>query len=80
MMRKRTFLQTASALAAAALMGTLQPALAETPDDLNIAVILSAGIESGWDGTLIDSLERVKTEKPHGLDISWTYNRSVVGG
>ena len=79
MMQKRTFLQTASATAAAVLIGPMQPALAEAPDDLNIAVILSAGIESGWDGTLVDSLERVKAEKPHGLDISWTYTDPLWG-
>ena len=54
-------------------------ALAGGPKTLNIAIVLSAGIENAWDGTLIKSLERVKAEKPHGLDISWKYSDPLWG-
>lgn len=77
-MIKRTFLKTmaASAIAVSALTGV---ANAENPTDLNIAIILSAGLESPWDGTLIEALDRVKAEQPHGLDISWQYTDPLWG-
>ena len=37
------------------------------PSKLGIAFILSAGIESAWDGTLIRDIERIAEAKPHGL-------------
>lgn len=52
---------------------------AADPDKLNIAVILSAGIDSAWDGTLIEAFERVKAAKPHGLDITWKYTDPLWG-
>jgi len=54
-------------------------AIASGPDKLNIAVILSAGIESGWDGTLIEALDRVKAARPHGLEITWKYTDPLWG-
>ena len=56
-----------SIAAAALLVGVQTAAQAEEPDELKFAIILSAGIESGWDGTLIQALERVKAEQPNGL-------------
>ncbi len=80
-MRKRTFLKSASVLTfgLGTFLASTQFAAAENPEDLNIAIILSAGIESSWDGTLIQSLERVKAEKPHDLDISWQYTDPLWG-
>jgi basic membrane protein A len=77
-MKKRTLLSLmgATALSFGALATT---ALAENPTDLNVAIVLSAGLESPWDGTLIKAFERTKTEKPHGLDISWTYTDPLWG-
>ena len=75
---KRTILKMMGATALALATAT-SPVQADDPTDLNIAIILSAGIESPWDGTLIDSLERVKAEKPHGLDISWEYTDPLWG-
>jgi basic membrane protein A len=77
-MIKRTFLKAlgASTIALASFAGTAQ---AEDPTDLNIAIILSAGIESSWDGTLIESLNRVKEAKPHGLNLSWEYTDPLWG-
>jgi basic membrane protein A len=62
-----------------AVVGLTAPAMAENPTKLNIAVILSAGIENSWDGTMIRSLERVKAEKPHGLELSWKYTDPLWG-
>ena len=77
-MIRRTYLKTmaASVIAISALTGA---ANAENPTDLNIAIILSAGLESPWDGTFIEALERVKAEQPHGLDISWQYTDPLWG-
>lgn len=54
-------------------------AQADKPTEVKFAIILSAGIESGWDGTLIQALERVKAEKPHGLDVDWQYTDPLWG-
>lgn len=80
-MKKRTFLTSAGAAAAglSALLGSTSLAQAAEPEDLNIAIVLSAGIESFWDGTLIEALDRVKAEKPHGLDINWIYTDPLWG-
>ena len=56
-----------------------QPARADNPSKLNMALILSAGIEASWDGTLIQALERVKAQKPHGLELNWTYTDPLWG-
>ncbi len=80
-MLKRQFLKSAGAAAIglSVMLGGIGSATAENPTDLNIAIILSAGIESAWDGTLIEALERVKAEKPHGLDVSWEYTDPLWG-
>jgi len=74
------FRYAARLLAVAALFFSIQTAAqADDPKELKFAIILSAGIESGWDGTLIQALERVKAEKPHGLDIDWQYTDPLWG-
>jgi basic membrane protein A and related proteins len=80
-MKKRTFMSLtgAVALAATSLLSTTQIAFAGNPSDLNIAVILSAGLESAWDGSLIEALERAKAAEPHGLDINWQYTDPLWG-
>lgn len=80
-MKKRTFLSLAGAgaIAASSFLGSAQVALADDPSDLNVAIILSAGIESAWDGTLIQSFERAKAAKPHDLNISWQYTDPLWG-
>lgn len=72
-------LATLAALAIALIAVNSGTSKATEPDKLRIAVILSAGIESGWDGTLIEALERVKAKKPHGLDITWKYTDPLWG-
>lgn len=49
------------------------------PSKLGIAFILSAGIESAWDGTLIRDIERIAEAKPHGLKISFKYTDPLWG-
>lgn len=80
-MKKRKFLSLAGAMTVgmASLLGSTTMAMAENPTDLNIAIVLSAGLESAWDGSLIEALDRAKAEKPHGLDISWEYTDPLWG-
>lgn len=80
-MNRRTILTLAGAAAVglSVLAGGNPLAQADEPTELDIAIILSAGIESSWDGTLIQSLERVKAEKPHGLDLDWMYTDPLWG-
>ncbi len=47
----------------------------KTPTEVNIAIMCIAVVEEPWNTSLIQSLERVKAEKPHGLDVRW----DVVG-
>lgn len=75
-------LSKCAALAAGIMLAVLTaalPASAQQPDRLSIAVILSAGIENGWDGTFIKALERAKEAAPHGLNISWKYTDPLWG-
>ncbi len=80
-MKKRNLLKAigAAALGLAAFTSAPNVAVADDPTDLNIAIILSAGVESPWDGTLIDSLNRLKEAKPHGLSINWEYTDPLWG-
>ena len=80
-MKRRTFVSIAAAgaMALSSMVATSHVSAADKPTELNIAIILSAGIESPWDGTLIDALERIKEEKPHGLDVNWQYTDPLWG-
>mgnify|MGYP003960536563 CR=1 FL=1 len=80
-MKKRTFLNLAgtAAIAATSLFNTTSIALAADPSDLNVAIVLSAGLESAWDGSLIEAFERAKAAQPHGLDINWQYTDPLWG-
>jgi len=50
-------------------VGYLQAA--DKPKEVNIAIIAISVMEEPWNTALIQSLERVKKEKPDGLDIKW---------
>lgn len=63
----------------AVFVGSVEKSEAAGPEKLNIAIILSAGIDNAWDGTLIEALERIKAAKPHGLDITWKYTDPLWG-
>lgn len=66
-------------LATIAMLGTGLHAAAEQPQKVRIAVVLSGGTESSWEGGLIEALERVKAAKPHGLDLEWTVSEPLWG-
>ncbi len=50
----------------------------EKPTAVNIAVLLSSPKEEPYNTALIQSLERVKAEKPEGLDLEWTVTENVA--
>ncbi len=52
---------------------------ATLPDKLNIAAILTIGLEEGWDRSWYDSMQRVIAEKPYGLEITLDYSEGVWG-
>jgi len=49
----------------------------EKPDHLNIAVVCITVVEQPWITSLIQALERIKAEKPHGLDINWSVAENI---
>lgn len=51
----------------------------EAPDKVSIGVMLSVGPEGSWDKTVIESLNRMAAEQPHGLEISYKLNDAVYG-
>jgi basic membrane lipoprotein Med (substrate-binding protein (PBP1-ABC) superfamily) len=59
-----------SACALAAAVSATPAARADAPKKLRIAVIISTGPESAWDGTFLEALKRVAAEHPDGLTIT----------
>ena len=48
----------------------IQPTEVPAPSELNVAAILSIGLESTWDSTFYDAFKRVQAESPHGVKIN----------
>lgn len=71
----KKLLVVASVIGATLLASSL--AQAEDPTTLKIAGILSAGKESPWETSLVNSMERVIAAKPHGLEIEVNYTENV---
>lgn len=74
-MHKYRSIVTLAALAVAATLAG--SAFADDPKELRIAGVLSAGKESPWEKSLIDSFDRIIEAKPHGLAISVDYTENV---
>ena len=50
------------------------------PTELNVAAILSIGLESTWDSTFYDAFKRIQAESPHGVKINdMVYTEGVYG-
>ncbi|MBA3518372.1 MAG: BMP family ABC transporter substrate-binding protein [Rhizobiales bacterium] len=75
-MSNKRMLQLAAAAVIATFASTIT-AWAQEPTALKIAGILSAGRESPWETSFINSMNRVIAAKPHGLDIEVTYTENV---
>jgi basic membrane lipoprotein Med (substrate-binding protein (PBP1-ABC) superfamily) len=54
-------------------------AAADEPEEVSIALMLSVGPEAPWDKSVIEALDRVAAESPHGLNITYKYFDSVWG-
>ena len=52
-------------------------AIGEKPQALNIAFLFGAIVEEPCDTAVLQSIERVKKEKPHGLNINWDISENV---
>ncbi|MFO1121457.1 MAG: BMP family ABC transporter substrate-binding protein [Hyphomicrobiales bacterium] len=63
--------------ACAAILAMTAAALADNPTKLKIAGILSAGKESPWETSFVNSMNRVIAAKPHGLDVEVDYTENV---
>jgi basic membrane lipoprotein Med (substrate-binding protein (PBP1-ABC) superfamily) len=79
MTRSRCAIPGLAGLATAALLVGWTPAAAQAPGELTIAAILSAGLEHAWDKALVDSINAVAAEKPHGAEIKLVYTEGVWG-
>jgi basic membrane protein A len=53
--------------------------MADAPTDLKIAIITCCGIESMWDASFFEAMERVKADSPHDLNITWDWTDGVWG-
>ncbi len=61
------------------VLGLMHILHAANTKDVNIAIILCCGVESPWDATMVESMERVKQAKPHGLNITYEYTEPIYG-
>jgi len=64
----------------AACGGKATPTQVKAPSELNVAAILSVGLESTWDSTFYDAFKRVQAESPNGIKINdLVYTEGVYG-
>lgn len=50
---------------------------AANPTEVKMAVIFGSPIESPWNTAFMQTMERIKAEKPHGLAVGFDYTESV---
>lgn len=69
----------------AAMFGSLLTAapiaaqpVAEEPTELNIAAIFISPVEEPWNTSWLQTIDRLKAEKPHGLTINLDYTENVA--
>lgn len=61
------------------LFGATSVTQAASTKNLNIAVLICCGMESGWDSTFVHSMDRIVAAKPHGLNITYTLTDPIYG-
>ena len=59
------------------LSGFARAETKEVPKEVNIAVIFATYLEEPWNVSLVQALERVKKEKPQGLNVNFDYTENV---
>ena len=62
-----------------AIFSVANVAQAAETKNVNIAILICCGMESGWDSTFVDSMKRVQAAKPHGLNITFEYSDPIYG-
>ena len=75
-------LLTAGLLLAACAAGEQAPEATPTvqaPTELHIAAVTCCSIESMWDATWVQAVERVRQERPYDLEITLDYTEGVWG-
>ena len=60
-------------------VGILAAQAGDAPKQVRIAGILPAGIENAWSASVLQAVERLKAEKPHGVEIVFDYTENVWG-
>lgn len=61
------------------LAAVTMTATAATADELRIAAIFPDGVENAWTKAWLDSLDVVKEQAPHGMEITLDYTENVFG-
>lgn len=61
------------------LAAATMTATAATADELHIAAIFPDGVENAWTKAWLDSLDVVKEQAPHGMEITLDYTENVFG-
>ena len=61
------------------LFGASSMTQAASTKNLNIAVLICCGMESGWDSTFVHAMDRMVAAKPHGLNITYTLTDPIYG-
>src|SRR5690606_23531914 len=65
--------------AGAALTLAAAAAPAQEATTLKFAAAFPAGVENAWVKAWVDAFDRVKAEKPHGLELELAYTENVYG-
>ena len=76
-MRRLTKILSAVCIGVIALAGS--SAFAAAPEKVRIAGIFPAGAENAWVASVIQAVERLKANPPHGLEIEFDYTENVYG-
>jgi len=50
---------------------------AEMPKEINIGIITPTVLEEPWNTSLLQALERIQKDAPHGLKIKWDFTENV---
>lgn len=85
-MKKYPWLIVSLLIIASVALSACQPAVesepelvvAEVPTELKIAVITTTPKEEPWNTVLLQTLDRVIAEKPHGLEISYVFQELIA--
>lgn len=78
-MKRRSYFKIVIIISALLLSFTQNSYAGQLPKTLKFALVLPAGVENAWSTSLINSLERVKASKPHGVNVEFAHTENVWG-